>query len=131
MKRTVSVPVTLPDERFLNLMNQCASIFNAHIDWAIENKTFNKKQAHKDLYARLRLQYPSVPSALLQTVRDNALEAIKATKFNQTHADLNAAKNVRDDYVSTALNNHILSSTYGTEVQGSVNTPDVSGNSVS
>ena len=50
---------------------------------------------------------------------------------HQTHADLNAAKNVRDDYVSTSFNNHILSSTYGTEEQGSVNTPDVSGNSVS
>jgi putative transposase len=83
MKRTVSIPVNLPDERFLNLMNQCASIFNAHIDWAIENKTFNKNKAHKDLYALLRLQYPSVPSALLQTVRDNALEAIKATKFKR------------------------------------------------
>ncbi len=83
MKCTVSIPVKLPDERFLNLMNQCASIFNAHIDWAIENKTFNKNKAHKDLYALLRLQYPSVPSALLQTVRDNALEAIKATKFKR------------------------------------------------
>ncbi|WP_208492049.1 hypothetical protein [aff. Roholtiella sp. LEGE 12411] len=83
MKRTVSIPVELPDERFLNLMNQCASIFNAHIDWAIENKTFNKSKAHKNLYAILRLQYPSVPSALLQTVRDNALEAIKATKFKR------------------------------------------------
>ena len=83
MKRTISIPVNLPDERFLNLMNQCASIFNAHIDWAIENKTFNKNKAHKDLYAMLRLQYPSVPSALLQTVRDNAMEAIKATKFKR------------------------------------------------
>ncbi|MEH2056371.1 MAG: transposase [Nostoc sp.] len=83
MKRTVSIPVELPDERFLNLMNQCASIFNTHIDWAIEKKTFNKNKAHKDLYTLLRLQYPSVPSALLQTVRDNALEAIKATKFKR------------------------------------------------
>ncbi|WP_334800458.1 hypothetical protein [Nostoc sp.] len=83
MKRTVSIPVNLPGDRFLNLMNQCASIFNAHIDWAIENKTFNKNKAHKDLYALLRLQYPCVPTALLQTVRDNALEAIKATKFKR------------------------------------------------
>lgn len=83
MKRTVSIRVKLPDDRFLNLMDQCASIFNAHIDWAIENVTFNKNKAHKDLYALLRLQYPSVPSALLQTVRDSALEAIKATKFKR------------------------------------------------
>jgi putative transposase len=81
MKRTVSIPVNLPSERFLPLMNQCAEIFNAHVDWAMANKTYNKNKAHKELYHLLRVQFPSVPSALLQTVRDNALEAIKATKF--------------------------------------------------
>ncbi|GET42056.1 ISSoc1, transposase [Microseira wollei NIES-4236] len=81
MKRTVSIPVNLPPERFLPLMNQCAEIFNAHVDWAITNSTYNKNKAHKELYHMLRIQYPSVPSALLQTVRDNAVEAIKATKF--------------------------------------------------
>lgn len=81
MKRTVSIPVNLPSERFLPLMNQCAEIFNAHVDWAIANSTYNKNKAHKELYHQNRVQYPSVPSALLQTVRDNALEAIKATKF--------------------------------------------------
>jgi IS605 OrfB family transposase len=84
MKRTVSVPVNLPDERFLPLMNQCAEIFNAHIDWALAKRTYNKNKAHKELYEQLRLQYPCVPSALLQTVRDNALEAVKATKFKRT-----------------------------------------------
>ncbi|BAY91589.1 MULTISPECIES: RNA-guided endonuclease InsQ/TnpB family protein [unclassified Tolypothrix] len=81
MKRTVSIPVDLPAERLLPLMNQCAEIFNAHVDWAIANSTYNKNKAHNELYHLLRVQYPSVPSALLQTVRDNALEAIKATKF--------------------------------------------------
>ncbi|UKO95773.1 RNA-guided endonuclease InsQ/TnpB family protein [Nostoc sp. UHCC 0870] len=81
MKRTVSIPVELPSERFLPLMNQCAEIFNAHVDWAIANSTYNKNKAHKELYHLLRVQFPSVPSALLQTVRDNALESIKATKF--------------------------------------------------
>ncbi|WP_369749116.1 zinc ribbon domain-containing protein [Lyngbya sp. PCC 8106] len=42
---------------------------------------------------------------------------------HQTHADLNAALNIRDDY--------ILSSTHAPEEQGSVNTPYVSGNYVS
>ncbi|MBD2437135.1 RNA-guided endonuclease TnpB family protein [Nostoc sp. FACHB-110] len=81
MKRTVSIPVELPSERFFPLMNQCAEIFNAHVDWSIANSTYNKNKAHKELYHLLRVQFPSVPSALLQTVRDNALEAIKATKF--------------------------------------------------
>lgn len=81
MKRTVSIRVDLPSTRFLPLMNQCAEIFNAHIDWAMANSTCNKNKAHKELYHLLRVQHPSVPSALLQTVRDSALEAIKATKF--------------------------------------------------
>lgn len=83
MKRTVSIPVNLPSERFLSLMSRCAEIFNAHIDWALANKTYNKNKAHKQLYHLLRLHYPCVPSALVQTIRDNALEAIKATKFKR------------------------------------------------
>lgn len=83
MKRTVSIPVDLPHERFLPLMAECAEIFNAHIDWALANSTYNKNRAHRDLYADLRLQHPRVPSALLQTVRDNAMEAVKATKFKR------------------------------------------------
>lgn len=84
MKRTVSIPVDLPRERFLSLMSQCAEIFNAHIDWALDNRTYNKNKAHKELYHLLRLQHPTVPSALVQTIRDNALEAIKATLFKKT-----------------------------------------------
>jgi putative transposase len=83
MKRTVSIPVNLPHERFLPLMGFCAEIFNQHVDWALEKQTYNKNKAHKDLYHLLRVQYPSVPSALLQTIRDNAMEAIKATKFKR------------------------------------------------
>lgn len=81
MLRTVSIPVDLPQERFFFLMRQCAEIFNAHIDWALEQKTYNKSKAHHDLYSQLRLTYPDVPSALLQATRDNALESIKQCKF--------------------------------------------------
>jgi hypothetical protein len=83
MKRIVSIPVNLPHERFLLLMAQCAEIFNAHVNWALANGTYNKNKAHRDLYADLRQKYPSVPSALLQTVRDNAMESVKATKFKR------------------------------------------------
>ena len=83
MMRTVSIPVDLPSERFLPLMAQCSEIFNAHVDWALENGTYNKSKAHRALYADLRQQYPGVPSALLQTVRDNAMAAVKATKFQR------------------------------------------------
>jgi IS605 OrfB family transposase len=62
-------------------MRLCAEIFNQHVGWALANNTYNKNKAHKDLYAALRLDYPTVPSALLQAVRDTAMEAVKATKF--------------------------------------------------
>lgn len=83
MQRTVSIPVDLPQERFLPLLAMCAEIFNQHVDWALENQTYNKSKAHHDLYAWLRAAYPNVPSALVQTVRDTAMEAIKATKFKR------------------------------------------------
>ena len=83
MQRTVSIPVNLPRERFLPLMGFCAEIFNRHVDWSLANKTYNKSRAHKDLYAALRTEYPTVPSALLQTVRDTAMEAVKATQFKR------------------------------------------------
>lgn len=83
MKRTVSIPVNLPRERFLPLMGFCAEIFNRHVDWSLAHKTYNKNRAHKDLYAALRLEYPQIPSALLQTIRDTAMEAVKATQFKR------------------------------------------------
>lgn len=84
MLRTVSIPVDLPKARFFALQAQCAEIFNAHIDWALKEKTYNKSKAHQALYSQLRLTYPDVPSALLQATRDNALEAIKQIKFNNS-----------------------------------------------
>jgi IS605 OrfB family transposase len=83
MKRTVSVPVNLPPERFLPLMGFCADIFNQHVDWALKERTYNKNKAHKALYAAVRQRYPDVPSALVQTIRDNAMEAVKGTKFKR------------------------------------------------
>jgi IS605 OrfB family transposase len=83
MLRTVSIPTDLEPERFLPLMKQCAGIFNAHVDWALANHTYNKSKAHEALYAQLRQLYPDIPSALIQSVRDTALEAVKATKFER------------------------------------------------
>ncbi|MBC7883129.1 MAG: transposase, partial [Anaerolineae bacterium] len=64
-------------------MAQCAEIFNTHVDWAIENGTYNKSKAHDALYFELRAKHPDVPSAFVQAVRDTAMEAVKATKFKR------------------------------------------------
>ncbi len=82
MNRTLSVKIDIEDSNsYLFFMKQCSEIFNKHIEWAFSNKSYRKDQAHKDLYFSLREQYPQIPSAVIQTVRDTALEAIKATKF--------------------------------------------------
>jgi len=83
VQRTVSIPVDLDTERFLTLLEQCAEIFDTHVDWALENRTYNKNKAHHALYQQLREAYPDLPSAFLQAVRDTAMEAIKATKFKK------------------------------------------------
>jgi IS605 OrfB family transposase len=84
MQRTVKVKLSLSAEektRLSSLMSQCADIFNAHIDWAFANKTYNKSKAHQALYASITEKFPEIPTGLIQSVRDTAMEAIKALKF--------------------------------------------------
>jgi putative transposase len=83
MKRTISIPISIPPELFLPLMEMGAEIFNTHVDWALENKTYSKTKAHKALYQQIKEQYSEMPTALIQAVRDTALEAVKGTKFQK------------------------------------------------
>ena len=57
MKRTVSIPIRIDPARFLPLMEQGAAIFNTHVDWALENKTYNKSKAHHALYQQMKEEY--------------------------------------------------------------------------
>jgi putative transposase len=83
MKRTVSIPICLNPSIFLPLLEQCADIFNAHVDWALANKTYNKSKAHTALYEQMKKKHPEVPTAFIQAVRDTAMEAVKATAFKK------------------------------------------------
>jgi putative transposase len=124
MMRTVSIPVDLPSERFLPLMAQCAEMFNAHVDWAIENGTYNKSKAHQGLYADLRLAYPDVPSALLQTVRDNAMEAVKATQFKRKPRKKPTSGLRYDKRTMTLRGEQLTLSCLGRRVSVVLNVPD-------
>lgn len=84
MKRTVSIPVALPRERFLILMARCADVFNEHARWMVANSTYSKAKAHASLYEELRGRYPDVPSAFVQAMRDTASEACRAVKLATT-----------------------------------------------
>src|SRR3990167_1494266 len=83
MKRTVSIPAQLNPSIFLPLLEQCAEIFNAHVDWSPENKTYNKSKAHAALYEQMKKKHSEVPTAFIQAVRDTAMEAVKATAFKK------------------------------------------------
>lgn len=88
-------------------MGFCADIFNQHVDWALKERRWNKNKAHKALYAELRTQYPDVPSALVQTIRDNAMEAVKATKFKR-HPQKKPTSGLRYDKRTMTLRGHQL-----------------------
>jgi putative transposase len=124
MLRTVSIPANLPKERFFSLMSQCAEIFNAHIDWALEHKTYNKSKAHHDLYSQLRLAYPTIPSALLQATRDNALESIKQCKFKRTPRKKPISGLRYDKRTMTLRGKQLTLSCIGKRVKLILNVPD-------
>ena len=84
MQRTVKVKLSLSIEeqaRLVKLMSRCADIFNAHVDWAFNNKLYNKNKVHQALYASITEQFPEIPTGLIQSVRDTAMESVKALKF--------------------------------------------------
>ena len=79
----MSIPIVLNPSIFLPLMEDCAEIFNEHVDWALENKSYNKSKAHMALYGSVKEKYPEIPTAFIQAVRDTAMEAVKATSLKK------------------------------------------------
>lgn len=66
---------------FAYYLATCADIFNHYVEWSFNTKSYNKNKAHKELYYILREKYPSIPSAIIQSIRDTALENVKSLKF--------------------------------------------------
>jgi putative transposase len=80
MRRTISKEIEAP-EGFLRFIETCNTVYNRYIDWCFEQKSYSKKKAHNELYERFRTEFSEIPSGLLQTIRDNALESVKALEF--------------------------------------------------
>ena len=76
MLRTVKIKIQPDQSVMLKTMEVYSIVFNRHVDWALENKSFNKQKAHEALYAKSREEFPELPSAMVQCARDNALESI-------------------------------------------------------
>jgi len=84
MFKTLTFLIKIEDsENYLKFMEQCSDVFNDHILWSIENQSYNKNQSHKDLYFTIREKHPELPSGIIQSVRDVAMESMKATKLKR------------------------------------------------
>ncbi len=84
MNRTIKVKLNLNESEVLSLQETqkiVSSCFNDHIEWSFQKRTWSKTIAHKDLYFSQREKHPQLPSAMLQSTRDTALESVKALKF--------------------------------------------------
>lgn len=79
-QRSLTIVLQTPPE-FFSFIETCNQIFNIYIDWCFDHNTYNKDRAHKELYFLLRGQFPYIPSALIQSIRDTALESVKALNF--------------------------------------------------
>src|ERR1019366_867959 len=107
MQRTLSLKINAP-AGFLEYLSTCNDIFNLYIDWCFENKTYNKNKAHAELYQKLRSDYPAIPSAIIQSIRDTALESVKALKF-KFKPKKKQYSHIRYDKRTVSLKNNILS----------------------
>jgi len=70
-----------------NELIQTARIWNAAcqdvIDYGFAAHDYNKTRLNKATYKDLRARYPTLPSALLQTARDQASDMLKRLKFEK------------------------------------------------
>lgn len=98
MNRTIPIKISLNDPKnYLLFMEQCSEIFNQHTKWAFDNKCYRKEKAHESLYFPLRKQFPKIPSAIIQSVRDTAMEAVKRSKFKSKMPVKKSHSSVRYD----------------------------------
>lgn len=79
--RSVTLALKLSNEekvRVAETAKQAAKVYNLHSKFAIENKTAAKKYLHEGVYEKAREAFPQLPSAMVQTMRDNAVESVKS-----------------------------------------------------
>jgi transposase, IS605 OrfB family, central region len=68
-----------------NDLIQTIRIFNLAcqevLDYGFEHKDYNKTRLNRGTYSQIREEYPTLPSALVQTARDQASDMLKRDKF--------------------------------------------------
>ena len=80
--KTISVKVNqLNYQEYLSLLSTSSQLFNYYTKWGYENKTYNKNLCHSKTYQDVTKLFPTIKTALVQSIRDNALECVKARRF--------------------------------------------------
>jgi IS605 OrfB family transposase len=79
MERTVRIKIE--NEDLKDTTEQYFEAYKFCVNKGFELHTSSKKKLHNATYGELRKNYPKIPSALLQTVRDIACENLKAVKL--------------------------------------------------
>jgi putative transposase len=108
MRRTIKIKVDFSKENLLILLKTCSQVFNMHVDWAFQHHNYSKQKAHNALYDKIRIEYPNLPSGLIQSVRDTALEAVKANKF-KLKPHKSETSGIRFDKRCVSLRGNLLS----------------------
>jgi len=82
MFRTIKLKLPY-DKTIIETAKQFKEAVQMVLDYGYENKTFNKNKLNKGTYRTVREKIPTLPSALVQTARDTASEALKATNLEK------------------------------------------------
>ena len=102
--KTISVKVNeLNHEEYLSLFSISSHLFNYYTKWGYENKTYNKNLCHKETYQEVTQLFPTIKTALIQSIRDNALECVKARKFKSDPPIKKETSGIRLDKRSISL----------------------------
>lgn len=82
MRRAAKIKLSLKDEEKIILqetMKEYSKVFNFYSNWSVQNNSTSKKKAHELTYQQSKELF-SLPTALIQSARDMALEACKNKK---------------------------------------------------
>ena len=87
MFRTIKLKLPY-DRTLIETAKQFKEAAQIVLDYGFENKTFNKNKLNKGTYKVIRERIPTLPSALIQTARDTASEALKATEKEENKEEI-------------------------------------------
>ncbi|HNC56948.1 MAG TPA: transposase [Leptospiraceae bacterium] len=110
IQRSLKVKLSLSNEdkeTLLETMEEYSKCFNFYSNWSSTNKSTSKKVAHSNSYQESKKLFPSLPTALIQSARDLALESNK-NKRSKSVPIKKKHSSIRYDIRTFALRNQQL-----------------------